>query len=207
MSDGRILQNCDHHFTHNIQTCQGSSGAPLFHLPVPHATDGHWPFALHFAHGLAIKLSSIIGVIQKAIQQQTTFQCSMLRFIFSVLEMTISDKDIRMHCYRLSIERQNTTAIITTPQAPKIIRYDLSLSWRFLSSASWRSLSSASWRSLSSASFTTFQCSIDCFNCLHIWCTTFIIQCEYSSTRDKAPFGRPLRFRNDIIELISLLLK
>ena len=107
----------------------------------------------------------------------------MLRFIFSVLEMTISDKDIRMHCYRLSIERQNTTAIITTPQAPKIIRYDLSLSWRFLSSASWRSLSSAS--------FTTFQCSIDCFNCLHIWCTIFIRLCEYCSTRDKAPFGRP----------------
>ena len=43
--------------------------------------------------------------------------------------------------------------------------------------------------------------SIDCFNCLHIWCQIFIIQCEYSSTRDNAPFGRPLRLRN-VIELI-----
>ena len=50
---------------------------------------------------------------------------------------------------------------------------------------------------------TTFQCSIDCFNCLqHIWCQIFVIQCEYSSTRDKAPFGRPLRLRNVIIQLI-----
>ena len=33
-----------------------------------------------------------------------------------------------------------------------------------------------------------------CFNCLpHIWCQIFVVQCEYSSTRDQAPEGRPLR--------------
>ena len=42
------------------------------------------------------------------------------------------------------------------------------------------------------------------FYCLlHIWCTIFIILCKYVlPNMDKAPFGRPLRLRNVIIELI-----
>lgn len=72
----QIIQHNRHYFTHDIQTCRGSSGAPLFHLPMPHVTDGCYPFALHFGReddgdrGLAIRFSSIMEVIQTALLLQ-----------------------------------------------------------------------------------------------------------------------------------------
>ena len=40
-------------------TCKGSSGAPIFQLPISHGTDGRWSFALHFAEKFIRILKSL----------------------------------------------------------------------------------------------------------------------------------------------------
>ena len=56
------------YFVHNILTCEGSSGAPMFQLPIPHGTDGRWPVALHFFGGRAIRFNLIMKAIRYVLE-------------------------------------------------------------------------------------------------------------------------------------------
>ena len=64
----------DSYFLHNILTCKGSSGAPMFQLPIPHGTDGRWPIALHFFGRRAIRFNLIMKVSREALNAQTFTQ-------------------------------------------------------------------------------------------------------------------------------------
>lgn len=55
------------YYSHDIPSCPGSSGSPLLHLPCGRASDGTYPFALHYWHGRAISFRSVLKIIRATV--------------------------------------------------------------------------------------------------------------------------------------------